>query len=69
MKRIRARVKELTPRRRCHADLRDVIDDLNPVLRGWGNYFSTGNAYRRSNFRIVAMEWHQRSLEPQFPGW
>jgi RNA-directed DNA polymerase len=49
MKRIRAHVKELTPRRRCHADLRDVIDDLNPVLRGWGNYFSTGNAYRRFN--------------------
>ena len=21
-----------------------IIDDLNPVLRGWGNYFRTGNA-------------------------
>jgi group II intron reverse transcriptase/maturase len=47
MKRIRQRVKELTPRSRCHADLRDVIADLNPVLRGWGSYFSTGNAQRR----------------------
>jgi len=44
MKRIRQRVKELTPRRRCHEDLRSVIADLNPVLRGWGNYFRTGNA-------------------------
>lgn len=44
MKRVRQRVKELTPRGRCHADLRDVIADLNPVLRGWGNYFRTGNA-------------------------
>jgi group II intron reverse transcriptase/maturase len=44
MQRIRQRVKELTPRGRCHADNRDVIADLNPVLRGWGNYFRTGNA-------------------------
>jgi len=29
-------------RSRCHADIRDVIADLNPVLRGWGNYFRTG---------------------------
>lgn len=47
MQRIRQRVKELTPRSRCHADLRAVIADLNPVLRGWGNYFRTGNAAKR----------------------
>ena len=28
-------------------DIRVVIDDLNPVLRGWGNYFRTGNAARK----------------------
>ena len=44
MQRIRQRVKELTPRVRCHADLRAIIADLNPVLRGWGQYFRTGNA-------------------------
>ncbi len=49
MKRVRQRVKELTPRGRCHQDLRDVIADLNPVLRGWGNYFRTGNASRHLN--------------------
>ena len=49
MKRIRQRVRELTPRGRCHADLRDVIADLNPVLRGWGQYFRTGNAAKRLN--------------------
>ena len=49
MKRIRQRVKELTPRSRCHADLRDVIGQLNPVLRGWGNYFRTGNATTKFN--------------------
>jgi RNA-directed DNA polymerase len=47
MQRIRQRVKELTPRGRCHADIRDVIDELNPVLRGWGQYFRTGNATRQ----------------------
>jgi len=49
MQRIRQRVKELTPKSRCHADVREVIADLNPVLRGWGNYFRTGNASTRFN--------------------
>jgi len=46
MKRIRARVKALTDRRRRSGmrDIREVIADLNPVLRGWGNYFRSGNA-------------------------
>jgi len=46
MKRIRVRVKALTDRRRRAGikDIGDVIADLNPVLRGWGNYFRTGNA-------------------------
>jgi group II intron reverse transcriptase/maturase len=47
MQRIRQRVKKLTPRSRCHADLREVVADLNPVLRGWSNYFRTGNAAQR----------------------
>jgi RNA-directed DNA polymerase len=25
-------------------DVRDVIAVLNPILRGWGNYFRSGNA-------------------------
>ena len=49
MQRVRQRVRELTPRSRCHADIREVIADLNPVLRGWGNYFRTGNAAKRFN--------------------
>ena len=44
MRRIRTRVRELTPRSRCHADVRTVIADINRVLRGWGQYFRTGNA-------------------------
>jgi group II intron reverse transcriptase/maturase len=51
MKRIRDRIRELTDRRRRAGmkDIRDVIRDLNPVLRGWGNYFGTGNASRQFN--------------------
>jgi len=44
MQRVRARVKALTPRSACHRPLRDTIAQLNPVLRGWGTYFRTGNA-------------------------
>jgi len=46
MNRIRARIRELTDRRRRSGmkDIREVVRDLNPVLRGWGGYFCTGNA-------------------------
>jgi group II intron reverse transcriptase/maturase len=49
MQRIRQRVKELTPRSRCHTDLRTIIAALNPILRGWGQYFRTGNVEIRFN--------------------
>ncbi len=50
MKRIRARVHQLTDARRSGLrDVRRVIELLNPVLRGWGNYFRTGNAERKFN--------------------
>jgi RNA-directed DNA polymerase len=44
MARARARIKELTDRRRVGMQLEDVISALNLFLRGWGNYFRTGNA-------------------------
>jgi group II intron reverse transcriptase/maturase len=50
MKRIRGRVRELTSRRTSGAkDVRVIIERLNPVLRGWGNYFRTGNADTKFN--------------------
>jgi RNA-directed DNA polymerase len=73
MQRIRQRVKELTPRGRCHEDVRVVITDLNPVLRGWGNYFRTGNAaacfnqidsYVWRRLRSLRLKRHGRNLRP-----
>ncbi|MCA9826752.1 MAG: group II intron reverse transcriptase/maturase, partial [Dehalococcoidia bacterium] len=50
MKRVRQRVKELTGRSRNGVkDVRVIIRDINPVLRGWGNYFRTGNAAAKFN--------------------
>lgn len=50
MKRVRQRVKELTDRRWLGLkDVRVIIRNLNPVLRGWGNYFRTGNAAKKFN--------------------
>jgi RNA-directed DNA polymerase len=44
MKRLREKIRDRTGRNRAGTDIREVIADLNPVLRGWGNYFRTGNA-------------------------
>ena len=48
MKRVKQRVRELTGRRRHGVkDAREIVHSLNPVLRGWGNYFRTGNATQK----------------------
>ncbi|MCA1701280.1 MAG: group II intron reverse transcriptase/maturase, partial [Actinobacteria bacterium] len=45
MKRIRQKIKAKTGRNRVAiGDVRELIAELNPILRGWGNYFRTGNA-------------------------
>ena len=51
MKRLRDKVRARTGRNRAGEDIREVIADLNPILRGWGNYFRTGNA--ATKFRQV----------------
>jgi RNA-directed DNA polymerase len=77
MTRIRATVRELTDRRRWAGlqDIRQVVEVLNPRLRGWGNYFCTGNASwkfqqvdRYVNQRLVRLlphvrDWRRRPFD------
>jgi RNA-directed DNA polymerase len=77
MKRIRQRVRDMTPRSRCHRDPREVIAEINPVLRGWGQYFRTGNAadkfaevdryvaWRLKRLRIKRKGRHLKPREPR----
>ncbi len=51
MKRLREKVRDRTGSNRVGRDVRLVIEDLNPILRGWGSYFRTGNAAEK--FRQV----------------
>jgi len=51
MKAVRGKIREVTHWRRWarKLDLDQVTQALNPILRGWGNYFRTGNASRHFN--------------------
>jgi RNA-directed DNA polymerase len=45
MKALRAKIKDRTGRNRVGVrDIRVLIAELNPILRGWGGYFRTGNS-------------------------
>ena len=46
MSRVRDRVREITGARNSGEDVKQLIAKLNPVLRGWGNYFRTGTCAR-----------------------
>jgi RNA-directed DNA polymerase len=62
MSRLRDKVRARTGRNRVGEDIREVIADLNPLLRGWGNYFRTGNAavkFRQADDYVV---WRLRRL-------
>jgi RNA-directed DNA polymerase len=51
LKRLREKVRDRTGRNRAGLSIEYVIEALNPILRGWGNYFRTGNA--ATKFRQV----------------
>jgi group II intron reverse transcriptase/maturase len=62
MNAIRTRIHDLTQHRHWAGmrDIREVIRRLNPVLRGWGGYFRTGNA--SGKFHQVDEYVHERLL-------
>ena len=55
---IRGKVREATAPSRVGLDLGVVVDQLNPVLRGWGNYFGQGNS--SSKFAAIDHYVHER---------
>jgi RNA-directed DNA polymerase len=72
MKKVRQRVKKLTDRSRNGVkDVRVLISDLSPILRGWGNYSAPGTPhvsfiqvddYVRSRLRRFLMKRYGRNL-------
>jgi group II intron reverse transcriptase/maturase len=70
MSSIRAKIRALTDRRATGLALSATVDRLNPVLRGWGNYFRGGNSARKfmqidsyvhERLAILATAKHKRS--------
>jgi RNA-directed DNA polymerase len=51
MQAIRQKVKDTVRRHLLSVPVRQVVNDLNPVLRGWGTYFRDSNASR--HFRLI----------------
>jgi RNA-directed DNA polymerase len=41
---IKAKIRERTRRSLAHMPLEQTVENLNPVLRGWGGYFRYGNS-------------------------
>lgn len=47
MRKVRATLRQLTERRRLRVDLAELVRSLNPVIRGWRNYFRVGNSTKK----------------------
>ena len=67
---IRGKIRERTDRRYARLPLEWAVEDLNPVIRGWGNYFRYGNsgqkfghvdAYVNERLAILARVKHGRT--------
>lgn len=70
MQAIRQKVKDIVgPRSQRHRAPQEVVQDLNPVLKGWGAYFRKGNSshhlnqvgdYVAQQMRLYLSKKHQR---------
>jgi RNA-directed DNA polymerase len=59
MNAIREKVRAITGARwRLRQSLQDIIRELNPVLRGWGNYFGVGNSTKQ--FQVIDSHVRER---------
>jgi Group II intron, maturase-specific domain len=67
---IRGKIRDRTDRRYSRLPLEWAVEDLNPVIRGWGNYFRYGNsgqkfshidAYVNERLALLASAKHGRT--------
>jgi hypothetical protein len=58
MSSIRAKIRALTDQRSTSLALGVVVERLNPVLRGWGNYYRGANSARK--FMQIDSYVHER---------
>jgi hypothetical protein len=49
MNSIRTKIRQRTDRRLVGMNIETIVTGINPVLRGWGNYFRRGNSARKFN--------------------
>jgi group II intron reverse transcriptase/maturase len=69
--RFKERVRHVTKRRNPKT-LEGLLDELNPVIRGWGNYFRRAHVrrlYHRMNGWIVRRIWSWRYKRWRNTGW
>jgi len=58
MEKFRARVKDLAKISKTHIKtMRELIEELNALIRGWTNYFNHTNASKQYNTLYRYTEW------------
>lgn len=71
IKRFKDKVRTATNRRNPK-DLEGVLDELNPIVRGWGNYYRRAKVrrlYHRLNRWIVLRVWSHQHKHWRNAGW
>jgi len=58
MRAIRERIRAIVTRSRLYFPIEKIVEEVNRVLRGWGNYFAVGNSARK--FSQVDSYVHER---------
>jgi RNA-directed DNA polymerase len=62
MTRLREKIKARVGHHRMGTDLPVLIDELNPILRGWGAYFRTGNSSAKFRAADRYVAWKLKRL-------
>ncbi|MGF7060916.1 reverse transcriptase domain-containing protein [Brassicibacter mesophilus] len=47
MNKMRDTIRDITGRNNLRKTMQEIVDKLNPIKRGWRNYYSTGNSTKK----------------------